>query len=85
MLIDPGEGQEKYILPSSEWGREPPDAISLCYAVMSMHNTSKCAFVIHEVFLNLGFKFKEKSSLQIFYIFALEVSQRWEVFINYHK
>ena len=55
------------------WGREPRDAMSLRYAdtilpnllgrpnfryaVMSMRNTSKCACVIKEGFLNLCFKF----------------------------
>ena len=55
-------------------GREPQDTMSLryadmslpdllgrpslCYAVMSMRNNSKCARVIQEVFLNLCFKFK---------------------------
>ena len=55
-------------------GREPPYAMSLRYAdmslpdllgrlnlryaEMSMRNTSKCACVIQEVFLNLCFKIK---------------------------
>ena len=62
------------ILILVERGREPPDAMSLRYADISLpdflgrpslrhaemgiRNTSKCACLIQEVFLNLCLKFK---------------------------
>jgi len=58
----------------------------LLFAEMSMRNTSKCACVIQEVFFNLCFKFKyTRFFLKFVDIVAWEASQRWEVFINYHK
>ena len=69
-----------------------PDAMSLRFLDSSLRfveliisNTSKCACVIHEFFLNLCFKFRWKICFNFFDIVAWEVFQRWEVFINYHK